>query len=132
MAAFLERDTASLSHASGSINISLRWWIMRRMFLWIGSLCSLFLCHLPGLQAGDWAHWRGPEQTGVSRETNLPDKFSTNPGAPDNNLIWRKSYGGRSAPLIMNGRVFLINDAGEGLLEQERIMAFDAKSGDVL
>jgi outer membrane protein assembly factor BamB len=82
--------------------------------------------------AGDWAHWRGPEQNGVSREKNLPDRFSTNPSDPDSNLIWKKPFGGRSTPIIMNGRLYLINDAGEGLSEQERVMCFDANTGDVL
>lgn len=82
--------------------------------------------------AGDWYHWRGPEQTGVSRETNLPDKFSLDPKAPDSNLIWKAPYGGRSTPIVMNGRVFIINGAGDGLDEQERVMCFDANTGKVL
>jgi outer membrane protein assembly factor BamB len=82
-------------------------------------------------RADDWIPWRGPEQTGFSRDTNLPAKWSpTKPG--ENNLIWSQPYGGRSTPLVMNGRVYIINDAGEGINEQERVMCFDAATGKVL
>jgi outer membrane protein assembly factor BamB len=83
-------------------------------------------------RAADWAHWRGPEQNGVSRETDLPDRFSTDPGDPNSNLIWKKPNGGRSTPLVMNGRVYIINDSGGGINEQERVMCFDANNGEVL
>src|SRR5262249_53143907 len=84
-------------------------------------------------RAEDWAHWRGPEQNGVSRDKGLPEKWSPDPEKADNNLIWKAPYGGRSTPLIMNGRVYLINRCGDlGLHEQERVMCFDAKDGKVL
>src|SRR5438045_1594307 len=87
---------------------------------------------VPPARAADWSNWRGPWQNGVSPEKNLPEKFSPDPKAPDNNLIWKAPYGGRSTPLVMNGRVFLINKDGEGVHEQERVMAFDANTGKVL
>lgn len=82
--------------------------------------------------AADWSHWRGPEQTGVARDTGLPDRWSPDPSAPDNNLIWKQPYGGRSTPLVQRGRVYLINSAGEGVNEQERVMCFDAATGKLL
>src|SRR3954469_7337417 len=82
--------------------------------------------------AGDWLHWRGPDQSGASAETNLPDKWSPDPNAPDNNLAWKAPYGCRSTPLVMGGRVFIINSEGEGTNEGERVMAFDANTGKVL
>jgi outer membrane protein assembly factor BamB len=91
------------------------------------SLCSLCLCG--ETFAADWVHWRGPEQNGVSREVDLPDRFSPNPKAPNNNLIWTQPYGGRSTPLVMNGRVYIIDDASEGINEQERVVCFDADTG---
>src|SRR4051812_217976 len=41
-----------------------------------------------------WYEWRGPEQNGVSREKNLPDKWD-----PDTreNLIWDAPVGGMSS-----------------------------------
>src|SRR4051794_24861784 len=82
--------------------------------------------------ASDWPNWRGPEQNGVSRETDLPEKFGKDPQTANSNVIWKQPYGGRSTPIVMNGRVYLINDAGEGLNEQERVMCFDADTGKVL
>jgi outer membrane protein assembly factor BamB len=87
----------------------------------------LVLCAAGAAAAEDWPHWRGPEQNGVSREKNLPDKFS----AAGENVIWKKPYGGRTVPIVMNGRVYVINDSGEGIHEQERVMCFDANTGEV-
>jgi outer membrane protein assembly factor BamB len=96
-------------------------------------LFVFFVCFVVGpLSAADWLHWRGPEQNGVSRETSLPDKFGLDPSKPDSNLIWKAPYGCRSTPLVMGGRVFIINNDGQGKTEGERVMALDAKSGKVL
>src|SRR5437660_343494 len=62
----------------------------------------------------------------------LPVRWSPDPKAADNNLLWKMPYGCRSTPLVLNGRVYIINDAGEGLHEQERVMCFDANTGKVL
>lgn len=82
--------------------------------------------------AADWYHWRGPFQTGVSPETNLPEKFSLDPKDPDSNLVWRAPFGCRSTPLVMNGRVFLINNVGKAITEQERVLCLDADTGKLL
>lgn len=100
-------------------------------------LASLAAFCLVGILASaargeDWYSWRGPEQTGVSREVDLPERWSPDPNAPDNNLIWKAPYGGRSTPIVMNGRVYLINSAGEGVNEQERVICFDANTGKLL
>jgi outer membrane protein assembly factor BamB len=81
---------------------------------------------------GSWLHWRGPEQNGVSREKDLPETFSPDPAKPNNNLIWKAPYGCRSTPVIQNGRVYIINNAGEGPTDQERMMCLDAKTGALL
>jgi outer membrane protein assembly factor BamB len=78
--------------------------------------------------AGDWANWRGPHHNGYSPETDLPAKWS-----PDGeNLVWKAPYGGRSTPIVLNNRVYIINDAKDPanpLTEQERVMCFDAETG---
>lgn len=81
-------------------------------------------------QAGDWLHWRGPEQNGVSRETGLPDSFSVDKGSEEN-LLWKKDYSGRSAPLIMAGKLYAIGgyDASKAT-EGERIYCLDAETGE--
>ncbi|HLO00139.1 MAG TPA: PQQ-binding-like beta-propeller repeat protein [Pyrinomonadaceae bacterium] len=78
--------------------------------------------------ASDWAEWRGPARDGISPEKGLPSKWSP-AGA---NLAWKVPFGGRSAPIVMNGRVYLQNTAGTGESEQERLMCFDADTGKLL
>jgi outer membrane protein assembly factor BamB len=85
----------------------------------------------PEVRATDWYRWRGPEQNGVSPEKNLPETWSLNAKAANNNLIWKAPYGSRSTPIVLNGRVYLINNVGDGLTEQERVMCFDANTGKV-
>src|SRR5207237_758885 len=106
-------------------------------FLW--SVAVVGIVALP-LLAADWWHWRGPYQNGASPEKNLPAKWSPE----GENLIWKQPYGCRSTPLVLNGRVCLINYAAEhvkgpdGKLEdvpetiQERVMCLDANTGQPL
>jgi outer membrane protein assembly factor BamB len=90
---------------------------------------AMSACFATTLQASDWTHWRGPEGNGVSRETNLPDRMGLDPKDPDSNLVWKQPFGGRSCPIIMNGHVYIINEAGSGITDQERVMCFDEKTG---
>ncbi|MDP7472378.1 MAG: PQQ-binding-like beta-propeller repeat protein [Vicinamibacterales bacterium] len=82
-----------------------------------------------GTAAGDdWPDWRGPNRDGTSSETGLPTSWS-----PDGeNLAWRVPYGGRSAPIVLGGQVYIQNGVGADESLQERLMAFDAGSGDLL
>src|SRR5260370_40091934 len=64
--------------------------------------------------AADWADWRGPKQDGTSPEKDLPDKFSVDPKDADSNLVWKAPYGGRSCPIVMNGRAYILNAPGGG------------------
>src|SRR5436309_10392352 len=102
--------------------------MMKRFF---SLLLGLGLFTPSTVRATDWYRWRGPDQNGVSLETNLPDKWSPDPKAPNNNLVWKAPYGSRSTPIVLNDRVYLINDAGEGVTEQERVMCFNAEDGKV-
>jgi len=78
----------------------------------------------------DWPHWRGPEQNGVSREKNLPDRWSVQ----GENLIWRKTeFATRSTPIVMNGRLYTICRAfPETTQEGEKVVCLDAKSGELI
>ena len=93
--------------------------------LLLGALVFIGGCQAASVQ---WAGWRGPEGTGVSRETGYPETWSTN----GLNLLWQVPYGGRSTPIVMNGRVYIINRAGFGETERERILCFNAQTGKVL
>ncbi|MDA2925677.1 PQQ-like beta-propeller repeat protein [Acidobacteria bacterium AH-259-G07] len=79
-------------------------------------------------QASDWPTWRGPGQNGVSSETGLISSWSLE----GENLLWKSDFIGRSTPVILNGRVYVIGRAGEGINKQERVACFDAESGKLL
>ena len=91
------------------------------------ALVALALARPPfqSRSASDWAESRGPGRDGVSPEKNLPEKWSPQ----GENLVWKQPYGGRSAPIVMGGRVFLFNSAGEGATTQERVLCLDADTG---
>ncbi len=82
--------------------------------------------------AADWIHWRGPEQTGQSKETGLPETFDLT-AVGKNNLLWKQPFGGRSAPLVMGGKVFVINGADAArATEVERIQCLEADTGKLV
>jgi outer membrane protein assembly factor BamB len=82
--------------------------------------------------AASWSNWRGPAQNGWSPEHDLPEKLSLKKDDPDGNLVWSAPYGGLTAPIIQNGRVYIIDHCGEGQGVQERVACFDEKDGRVI
>ena len=48
------------------------------------------------------------------------------------NLAWKAPYGGRSTPVVLGDRLYLENTAGSGANEQERLMCFNADTGQLL
>ena len=91
------------------------------------NVTALLLLIIP-THASDWAEWRGPARDGISLEKGLPTSWSP----AGQNVAWKAPYGGRSAPIVMNGRVYLQNTAGKGAAEQERLMCFDADTGKLI
>ena len=87
-------------------------------------LAAGFVAVAGAASAADWLSWRGPVYTGVSFETGLP--------ASTSEVLWRVPYGGRSTPVIQDGRIFAINRAGKGVLEQERVFALDLRTGKLI
>ena len=81
------------------------------------------------VKSADWTHWRGPNQNGHSLEKGLPDSFDP---AKKENVVWTAPYGGRSAPLVMDGRVYVLQGFGTGLGEAERVACVDEKTGKKL
>jgi len=87
----------------------------------------LAACVTPAL-ANDWPYWRGPEQSGLSRE-NAP---VTNWSQGGENLLWEAPVGGRTTPIVMNGRVYVTGPVGSGECLQERLVCLDAETGKIL
>src|SRR6059058_5264916 len=84
-------------------------------------------------RAANWSFWRGPEQNGVSREKDLPDSWSPDPKAADNNLVWTASFGGITTPIVQGGRLYFIDGTpDENLRLQERVVCLDAETGKLI
>src|SRR3954452_3639183 len=74
--------------------------------------------------ADDWPHWRGPDRTGISRETGLLKEWPKR--GP--RLLWHVSDigDGYGAPAIAGGRIYLISNRG---MENEYVQALSANDG---
>ncbi len=73
-----------------------------------------------------WLSWRGPEQSGVSRESGLPDRVTAG------DTLWRADFPGQSAPVIANGKLYAMGYEGQGADLQEGVACFDAETGSRL
>jgi outer membrane protein assembly factor BamB len=74
--------------------------------------------------AADWGQWRGPQRTGVSRESGLADQWpQTGP-----RLVWRVEHieNGYGSPAIVDNRIYLISNEG---VDNEFVQALDAATG---
>src|SRR5215475_464300 len=74
-----------------------------------------------------WLAWRGPQQNGMSLETNLPDKIPNKEAA-----LWVADFPGQSAPVIANGRLYFLGYLREGADMPEGVACFDAETGKKL
>lgn len=90
-------------------------------------IAAFFLLASP-LLAADWPDWRGPNRDGTSPERGLPEKWALS----GQGLAWKQPYGGRSTPIILGDRLYLENTSGSGANEQERLMCFNADTGQLL
>ena len=98
---------------------------------------AAMLAPAANVSADDWAYWRGPEMNGVSREKNLPDTWSLN---DKQNVRWTAEIGGRAAPVIFDGRVYLncrtsedVSTGSKELIDaQEQVICWDLKTGKEL
>lgn len=105
---------------------------MARLFTTLGIsavLASSFV------SAEDWPNFRGPQHDGHSKATGLPVEWS-----PDKNVVWKKPLPGKawSSPIVAGDRIYLTNAVAVTNEEDWhdtrtlRVMALDAKSGNVL
>lgn len=78
--------------------------------------------------AGEWTHWRGPNQTGVADDSGLPSTWSRD----GENLIWRADFTGRSTPVVFDGRVCATGRVADGVDMQEIAACWNAETGEKL
>jgi outer membrane protein assembly factor BamB len=94
---------------------------MTRRLLMLG----LAFAGLGFARAGDWPQFRGPNLSGVSEETGLPERWG-----PGETIRWAAELPGRgvSCPVVVGGRVYLTANSG---MTQSRlhVLCFDVVSG---
>lgn len=95
---------------------------------WAGLGLAAWLGALPAVAAvTGWLAWRGPEQSGVSRETGLPDRIESKEAA-----LWTVDWPGQSTPVIANGKLYILGYEDLGPDLQEGVACFDAETGRLL
>ena len=76
---------------------------------------------LSALLAQDWPRFRGPNGSGVSDATHLPQVFG-----PDKNLVWKiETPPGHSSPVIVSNTIYLTSFEEKALLT----LAYDTRTG---
>ncbi|SVD12518.1 uncharacterized protein METZ01_LOCUS365372, partial [marine metagenome] len=84
---------------------------------------ALFFATVFDSVAGDWPQWRGPKRDGISRETGLLQVWPS--AGPERIWLSRDIGIGYSAPVVANGRLFVMGTKGG----KEQLFAKEAKSG---
>src|SRR5262249_6152219 len=78
-------------------------------------LCSvcMLLCWAACGWAENWPHWRGPENNGISKATQLPAEWSEK-----KNILWKVPLPGLagSTPILWDARLFLTSSEGRNLI----------------
>ena len=97
-------------------------------FILIGAGVCTYLIGFQNALASDWPSWRGPDQTGSSSQTDLVSSWSLD----GDNLLWKAGFVGRSTPIVLNNRVYVIGRVGLEITEQERVACFNAETGKML
>lgn len=97
---------------------------------------ALVLAIAAAVQAADpldWPMWRGPQQNNTSTETGLVDSWDPE-GGEGSNLLWKsEELGGRSTPIVMNGKLYtLVRDQPGTEVEKEKVVCVDAATGKKL
>ncbi len=74
--------------------------------------------------AEDWSQFRGPNGSGVSATTGVPDKFG-----PTKNVLWKTALPpGHSSPVLTDDRIFVTAHNNQQLL----VICLDRKTGKIL
>src|SRR5213076_14234 len=81
---------------------------MARMWAFVTVMLALLSAHLG---AENWPHWRGPSASGVSRERQLPDRWSDT-----ENVAWKARLRGVgiSSPIVWGDLVVVTSQVGSG------------------
>ncbi len=89
-------------------------------------LLTLTSLSTPGLRAGDWPQWRGPDRSDVSTETGLLKSWPE--GGPKRVWLFENAGSGYSGPAIVNGKFYTIGTRDGN----EILLVLDANTGKEL
>ena len=83
---------------------------------------------LTAAAAEDWSQFRGPNGTGVSQTTGLPEKFG-----PNQNVIWKTPLPpGHSSPVLTRNRIFITAHTKEKETYKLLVICLDRDTGKLL
>src|SRR5439155_1393897 len=93
---------------------------MKRTFAAHALAAGLSLFALSAASADNWPQWRGPTGDGISKETNIPTKWSAT-----ENVAWKLPLPGVSGgtPVVWGDRIFLTSEESDGVAECEHSYA---------
>ena len=91
--------------------------------------CLLLVMSMLYVTAGNsWLQWRGPEQTGVSREIGTPEKWQ--PGGE--NHLWDIPLSGGGTPIVAGMRLYVMGMEGEEPDIREVLYCINRRSGKTI
>ena len=78
--------------------------------------------------AEDWSQFRGPNGSGVSATTGLPEEFG-----PEKNVVWKTSLPpGHSSPVLTKNRIFVTAHTAEKENYKLLVMCLERQTGKLL
>jgi outer membrane protein assembly factor BamB len=90
-------------------------------------LIVLFVVSL-SFAADDWTQFRGPNGTGVSSTTGLPQEFG-----PNKNVVWKTELPpGHSSPVLSRDRIFITAFTKEKDTHKLFVICLDRQTGKIL
>ena len=94
--------------------------------LLISGLLTLFA--LPAIASEEWTQFRGPNGTGVSNTTGLPQEFG-----PTKNVVWKTELPpGHSSPVLTHDRIFVTAHTKDKENYKLLIICLDRQTGKIL
>jgi len=98
-----------------------------RLLTTLATLSLCFSAVSAQTRTSDWPQWRGPERTGISKESGLLKQWPA--GGPK--LLWQlKDIGdGYSGPSVVGTRLYLMSNRG---MDNEFVQALSAQDGKVI
>jgi outer membrane protein assembly factor BamB len=109
----------------------MRWFISPQLVFALFVVGTSFVETARAADPLDWPYWRGPEGNSISRETGLPATLKPT-GGEGSNLLWKsEDAGGRSTPIVINGKLYtLVRDKPGTKEEGEKVICLNAATGE--